>query len=107
MIRILAFTDPHGEVKVLREILALAGSGKPDLLVCSGDLTFFGQECDLFLQDLGVLRRTVYFVPGNHETPSVAAKLTRVFPYLKDVSFGMVEDAGVRVTSPIIVSQNT
>ncbi len=98
MINILAFTDPHGEKKALREILALSESGKPDLIVCSGDISIFGQECDAFLRDLGVLRRTVYFVPGNHETPSVAAELTRFFPYLKDVSFAMVEDAGVRVT---------
>ena len=97
MVRILAFTDPHGEKKALRELFALVESGKPDLLVCSGDVSFFGKECDTFLRDLGVLRRTVYFVPGNHETPSVAKELTHFFPYLKDVSFGMVEEAAVRL----------
>lgn len=98
MVRILAFTDPHGEKKALREILALAESGKPDLVVCSGDVSFFGRDCDTFLRDLGILRRTVYFVPGNHETPSVAKELTHFFPYLRDVSFAMVEEAGVRLT---------
>lgn len=98
MVRILAFTDPHGEKKALREILALADSGRPDLIVCSGDVSFFGKECDTFLRDLGILRRTVYFVPGNHETPSVAKELTTFYPYLKDVSFGVVEDAGVRLS---------
>ena len=98
MVRILAFTDPHGEKKALREILALADSGQPDLIVCSGDVSFFGKECDTFLRDLGVLRRTVYFVPGNHETPSVAKELTTFYPYLKDVSFRVVEDAGVRLS---------
>lgn len=98
MVRILAFTDPHGEKKALREILALAESGKPDLIVCSGDVSFFGRDCDAFLRDLGVLGRAVYFVPGNHETPSVAKELVFFFPYLKDVSFRLVEEAGVRLT---------
>jgi Icc-related predicted phosphoesterase len=98
VVRILAFTDPHGEKKALREILVLAESGKPDLIVCSGDVSFFGKECDTFLRDLGVLRRTVYFVPGNHETPSVAKELTTFYPYLKDVSFQLLEVAGVRLT---------
>lgn len=97
MVRILAFTDPHGEKKALRDILALAESGKPDLVVCSGDVSIFGQECDNFLRDLAVLRRAVYFVPGNHETPSVARELVTFYPYLKDVSFQMVEVAGVRI----------
>jgi Icc-related predicted phosphoesterase len=98
VVRILAFTDPHGEEKALREILALAESAKPDLVVCSGDVSFFGQDYDTFLRDLAVLRCPVYFVPGNHETPSVAKELTTFFPYLKDVTFQMLEVAGVRLT---------
>lgn len=98
MVRILAFTDPHGEKKALCEILALAESGKPDLVVCSGDVSFFGGECDAFLRDLAVLRRAVYFIPGNHETPSVAKELETFFPYLKDISFRLLEVASVRLT---------
>lgn len=98
MIRILVLTDPHGEKRALREILALAGSEKPDLVVCSGDVSFFGRDCDTFLRDLAVLRCPVYFVPGNHETPSVAKELETFFPYLKDVTFRMVEVGGVRLT---------
>ena len=98
MVRILAFTDPHGEDKALREILSLAAAGKPDLIVCSGDVSFFGRDCDTFLRDLDALRCPVYFVPGNHETPSVAKELTAVYPYLKDMTFRMLEVAGVRMT---------
>jgi Icc-related predicted phosphoesterase len=94
----MAFTDPHGEEKALREILALAESAKPDLVLCSGDVSFFGQDCDTFLRDLAVLGCPVYFVPGNHETPSVAKDLTTFFPYLKDVTFQMLQVAGVRLT---------
>ncbi len=98
MVRILAFTDPHGEKAALREILALAELGKPDLVVCSGDVSFFGRDCDTFLRDLAALRRPVYFVPGNHETPSVAMELAACFPYLDDVTFRIVEAAGVRLS---------
>jgi Icc-related predicted phosphoesterase len=96
--RILAFTDPHGEKKALRQIVDLTESGKPDLVVCAGDVSFFGKECDTFLRDLGILGRAVYFVPGNHETPAVAKELTTFYPYLKDVSFQLVEVAGLRLT---------
>ncbi len=98
MVRILAFTDPHGEDKALREILSLAAAGKPDLIVCSGDVSFFGRDCDTFLRDLGALGCPVYFVPGNHETPSVAKELTTFYPYLKDVTFRILEVGGVRLT---------
>jgi Icc-related predicted phosphoesterase len=98
VVRILAFTDPHGEKKALRSIVALAESENPDLVVCSGDVSVFGRECDTFLRDLAVLRRTVYFVPGNHETPSFAKELETFFPYLKDVSFRLLEVAGVRLS---------
>ncbi len=90
MVRILAFTDPHGEGKALREILNLAAAGKPDLVVCSGDVSFFGRDCDTFLRDLDALKCPVYFVPGNHETPSVAKELAAVYPYLKDMTFRML-----------------
>jgi Icc-related predicted phosphoesterase len=93
----LAFTDPHGEKTALREIMALAESGKPDLVVCSGDVSFFGRDCDTFLRDLGALGCPVYFVPGNHETPSVAKELATCFPYLKDLTFRMLEVGGVRL----------
>jgi Icc-related predicted phosphoesterase len=33
VVRILAFTDPHGEKKALRAIVALAESANPDLVV--------------------------------------------------------------------------
>jgi Icc-related predicted phosphoesterase len=98
VVRILAFTDPHGEDKALREILSLAAAGKPDLVVCSGDVSFFGRDCDTFLRDLDALKCPVYFVPGNHETPSVARELAAVYPYLKDMTFRMLEVAGVRMT---------
>jgi Icc-related predicted phosphoesterase len=98
VVRILAFTDPHGEKKALRDILGLAASRKPDLVVCSGDVSFFGRDCDTFLRDLAALNRPVYFVPGNHETPSVAKELATFFPYLKDVTFRMLEVEGVRLT---------
>jgi Icc-related predicted phosphoesterase len=98
MTRILAFTDPHGKKDALAEILRLARAESPDLVVCSGDITFFGRECDTFLRDLSVLGRAVYFVPGNHETPAVAKELQFYFPYLKDVSFRLVEESGVRLT---------
>lgn len=95
--RILAFTDSHGKLEAFQHIKHLAESEHPDLIVCSGDMSFFGDDYDLFLRGLGGLGRTVYFVPGNHETPSTTKSLELQFPFLSNVTFRTIEVGGVRL----------
>ena len=97
MVRILAFTDPHGHLEAYQNIKKLFDGERPDLIVCGGDVSFFGDDYDLFLRGLGGLGREVYFVPGNHETPSTTKSLELQFPYLKNLEFRVVEAAGVRL----------
>jgi len=96
MVRILAFTDPHGQLEAYESIRKLAETERPDVVVCGGDVTFFGDGYDLFLR-MGGLGRDVYFVPGNHETPSCAKSLELQFPYLKSLEWRLTEVAGVRL----------
>lgn len=97
MVRILAFTDPHGQLEAYHRIKTLIESEGPDLVVCGGDVTFFGDDYDLFLRGLGGFGRDVYFVPGNHETPSCAKSLELQFPYLKNLEWRLVEIARLRL----------
>jgi Icc-related predicted phosphoesterase len=97
LVRILAFTDAHGKLEVFQDLKRLAESTPPEVFVCAGDLSFFGDGYDLFLRGLGALGQPVYFVPGNHETPSTVKSLEIQFPYLRNVAFQVVEAAGIRL----------
>ncbi len=66
--RILAFADTHGELDFshLEEFAEQA-----DLIVCAGDISFFGgdlEETFFALEDFAKkIKKPVLFIPGNHE----------------------------------------
>ncbi len=97
MIRVLAFTDPHGGLDAADSILKLAASMNPDIIVCSGDISYFGARFDGFLTRLKGLRQDVFFVPGNHETEDSLENIRLWYPFMKDVSFNPVEVKGLVV----------
>jgi Icc-related predicted phosphoesterase len=43
LVRILAFTDPHGHLEAYQNIRKLADDERPDVMVCGGDFSFFGR----------------------------------------------------------------
>ena len=62
--RILMFSDIHGDTKSLERILATPA----DLYISAGDLSTFGralERCGEILQPLG---EKLWVIPGNHET---------------------------------------
>ena len=97
MVRILTFTDPHGHLEAYQNIKRLVEGEKPDLMICGGDFSNFGEDYDLLLRGLGGLGRQVYFVPGNHETPSCTKSLEFQFSYLRNLSFRLIEVEGMRL----------
>ena len=97
MTKLLAFTDPHGEEPALKAILELARLQRPDVLVCSGDLTYCGEKYEAFVSGLGQLKQPVYFVTGNHESDRVAADISALFPYMENVGDRWVEAAGIQI----------
>tara|TARA_Y100000310_G_scaffold326983_1_gene392658 strand:+ start:199 stop:798 length:600 start_codon:yes stop_codon:yes gene_type:complete len=67
--KLLLFTDLHGDIKSVRKLISKARKEKPDYLVCSGDLIEWGglEEFDGVLKKFEVLKIPMLFVPGNHE----------------------------------------
>ncbi len=94
-IKILAFTDTHGDLRAAESILALAREAKPDLIVSAGDVTFMGKEYRSFFERLALLGQRVYFVPGNHEKPETTEELGNRYPFLENVAYRTVEVAGL------------
>lgn len=71
IMKILAFTDHHASRAAERKLLVLAKKQKPDLLICTGDISFFGTDVKRVVVRLNALARSVgiplILVPGNHE----------------------------------------
>lgn len=65
--RILCFSDLHGNMKDLKRIVAY--SKKVDLIICSGDFTDFGRKMKKILEMLNNSKARVLIIPGNHEEP--------------------------------------
>jgi uncharacterized protein len=63
---ILAFADTHLDKKSLKEIIQK--SKDADLVICAGDISWFGQGLKEFLTILNKkIKQSVYFIHGNHE----------------------------------------
>jgi uncharacterized protein len=78
--RILAFTDVHGDERALQELAKKAS--KADLLLCAGDLSVFGMELYEVLERINSWGKPVYFVHGNHEDEEIFAEVHSTFPNL-------------------------
>ncbi len=62
--KILLFSDIHGDLKALERIVAQPA----DLHICAGDLATFGRGLERCGEVLAPLRQRLWVLPGNHET---------------------------------------
>ena len=66
--KILAFTDIHGDIKILSALEKKIKKEKPEAMICAGDLTNFGFGMKNLLKRLDSFKIPLFVVPGNHET---------------------------------------
>jgi Icc-related predicted phosphoesterase len=97
VVKILAFTDPHGELPHARGILDLAARERPDIVLCAGDFSYFGMKYDEFLKALASLRQPIYFVTGNHETDETSKVVQKRYPFMREVTYQTMEVCGVHI----------
>jgi len=62
--RILLFSDIHGDVRALERLLRQPA----DVYIAAGDLSTFGRDLDRCAAALGPLGERLWLLPGNHET---------------------------------------
>jgi hypothetical protein len=81
--KILAFTDVHAYLPSINKILIKAKKEKPDLMICAGDLTWFGNGLEIVKKlNIGV---PLLMIPGNHEIPEEISFLAKRFPFVKNI----------------------
>jgi Icc-related predicted phosphoesterase len=72
--KILAFVDLHGSIKLLDKIAALAKKDKADYIVCAGDITIFGDSLKPLIDRLDKIGIPTIMLHGNHENESTLRK---------------------------------
>ena len=78
--KILAFTDMHGDKKAVEEILKKAKEA--DILVCAGDISDWGRNERAMLKALEKAGKPMLLIPGNHEFKDELAEIAREFEYI-------------------------
>lgn len=74
--KILAFGDTHGDIVYIEGIIKKIKKDKPEIVICSGDLTNFGNNImgciNKFPDDVLFL-----IVPGNHESSELLDSINK------------------------------
>ena len=65
--KILAFTDIHGNYRIINKILKNIKQNDPDVVICSGDITEFGFNLKAIIKRFENINRPFIIIPGNHE----------------------------------------
>ena len=89
--KILAFTDPHGNEQILKEVTRLSRIKKPDLIICPGDLTVFEKNLREILEKLNKIKIPLLVIPGNHEEAGDMKRLCEKFENIIFLHRGIFE----------------
>jgi len=73
--RILIFSDIHGDLRALEKIIAQPA----DIYISAGDLSTFGRALDRCGEALRPLGERCWVIPGNHETAEQNVEFCRKF----------------------------
>jgi uncharacterized protein len=76
--KILIFSDIHGDLRALESIVAQPA----DLYIAAGDLATFGRGLDRCGEALKPLGERLWVLPGNHETHDDTRALCRRFGFV-------------------------
>ncbi len=80
--KILAFTDIHGSSVSLKRIEQKVKKQKPDLLVCSGDISIFERGIFSIMKRLNKIGKKIIMIHGNHEDAHTFLKYSKLFTNL-------------------------
>lgn len=66
--KILTFTDLHGDIALLKRLIKRAKEEDIDLVIAAGDLTQFEGHLKYIAGKLNAIGKKVLVIPGNHES---------------------------------------
>ena len=89
--KILAFTDLHGNLSSYRALQAKVKKDKPDCIFCLGDFTIFDAGLEVMLKKISDLKLPTLVIHGNHEDETLVEELCSQYPNLLFVHRKVVE----------------
>lgn len=73
--KILAFSDIHGDINYLKEVYKKSLKENPDIIISAGDLLNFWKYSQEIRNLLEKFNKTVLLIHGNHEYPKLINRL--------------------------------
>ena len=77
--KILATGDIHGDVSLVKKLAKKAKDEDVDLVLITGDITYFDQGVDGLIGPFKKAGKKVLFIPGNHDSVATADFLTEFY----------------------------
>jgi len=96
-LKILAAGDIHGDKKLTKKLAERAKKENVDLVILTGDLTFFEESTDKIIGPFAKQGKKVLIIPGNHETLATTDFLTELYSNTKNIHGYAVEIENVGI----------
>jgi Icc-related predicted phosphoesterase len=97
-LKILAASDIHGDVTLVKKLAEQAEKENVDLVVLCGDLTMHESSTDNIIGPFAAKHKKVLLIPGNHETVATADFLAEVYdPFVRNIHGYSVKYKGVGI----------
>ncbi|PJE81814.1 hypothetical protein COU58_00615 [Candidatus Pacearchaeota archaeon CG10_big_fil_rev_8_21_14_0_10_32_42] len=91
--KILAISDIHGDLGLVKKIEKLINKEKIDLVILAGDQTWFEKMEEGLVGPL--TKKTALIIPSNHESENTIKKWEKIYPNLKSIHKQSFEKNGV------------
>lgn len=83
--KILAVGDVHGDERFIKNLAEKAEREKVDLVILTGDLTFFEESTKNIVGPFVKAKKQVLLIPGNHESVATVDFLAELYPDTKNI----------------------
>jgi uncharacterized protein len=83
--KILAAGDIHGDSSLTKRLAEKAKKENVDLVILTGDLTFFEKSIDNLIGPFEKVGKKVLLIPGNHESIATTNFLTEIYSNAKSI----------------------
>ena len=83
--KLLVFTDLHGKKSDIKKLKLRAKENSPDLLICAGDISDFGNNLTKLVKEFKSLNIPLILIPGNHGTNEEINRACRKFKFIINI----------------------
>ncbi len=91
--KILAISDIHGDIGLVKKVEKLIDKEKIDLVILAGDQTWFEQNTKNLVGPL--TKKPTLIIPSNHESEETLKMWEKMYPNLKSIHKNSFEKEGV------------